>query len=648
MNQLHRFMGLAFAASLVLWGCNLFSPLTSDNSKDASYEILLEEGKQAVNKGDYSRAREFFQRAKAKYPAGSEAHLFHAKAIMADYGHDFTSFNNEFNSKKAGQQKGIPFLDSTTTLSGIDSVYFPVYSAVADLEQILRHSKDTLFLSQDKKQFLLPNGDTASDGKVSEGVARLDLGLLQAVKAMLAPLDMDGNGRVDSTCGRNICPTLAPDCLRTDVYKATCKTGPLSEVKRFQTFKQLTQNLDIDNINSNDLEARYVSTNPNDINGFLDAMAGPMAGSNNNLDSVNNALASHNEEKLQSQIGGIVGSIKDLNNFLAYMRHNDSLDNDFDRQSVGPSVKGDIMVWHDYNRDGRIRFDYDRTYEGYPETAGDIGHPLHRYFNPDLYVSHQQFRARYPQLAADSSENSRMELMIRYCRELVSAIPQEGNVTSALLDSLSANTCPEITSVLRPEVRPSPRSDWLSGTFGIDEEMLDRRDNDLDGLRDEDTRNAVGMDDDDDSAIDLEHLGQEIIPMQWKDVSTHVNQCPDIDTTIAMIPGNPRRGCLGSLENRLHLARTASDSLPKLYSPFPDQISDADCLDDIEKLDPEFLAAENYTQIEKNTACTYKHIWIAPRPPHSEWSGGVLGVDEEYLDGVDNDGDGWVDEDVKW
>ncbi len=647
MNRIHLYMGMAFGAAMALWGCNLFAPLASDGINDASYQVLLSKGNESVNRGDYDRAREYFQRAKEKYPQGTEAFLFHAKAIMAQYGHDYTTFNSAFNAKKGGNQKGVPFVDSSTTLTGIDSVYYPVFTAVADLEQILRRAKDTLFLTDDRSQFLLPNGDTASDGKVSEGVARLDLGLLQAVKAMLAPLDMDGNGRIDSACGARLCPLLAPNCLQTEAYKSNCPDGPLSEVRRFQNFKKLTHALDIDNINSNDLDPRHVSTNPNEINDFLNAMAGPIAGSNNNLDSVNSSLASHNEQKLQDQITGIVSSIKDLNYFLSYMRYDDSLDNDYDRQSTGSEVKGDIMVWHDYNRDGFIRFDYDATYPGYPEIAGDIGHPLHRHLNPDLYVTMQEYRARHPMLAVDTSFNSRIKVMIRYCLDRVAEIPVAGSVTSELLDTLSTVTCPGISTVLRPEVTPPARSDWISGTFGIDEEPLDERDNDMDGLRDEDTRNAPGMDDDDDSAIGMEHLGQVIVPMQWEDVATHANKCPDIDTTVAMSPDNPRRGCIGSLENRLHLARTAPDSLPQYYSRFDEDGPSRRCLEDMERLDPEFLEAQAYTAEESALACSFKHIWIAARPVNSEWTGGVLGVDEEYLDGVDNDGDGWVDEDVK-
>jgi hypothetical protein len=46
-------------------------------------------------------------------------------------------------------------------------------------------------------------------------------------------------------------------------------------------------------------------------------------------------------------------------------------------------------------------------------------------------------------------------------------------------------------------------------------------------------------------------------------------------------------------------------------------------------------------------ACQYKHIWKHGMPPNSEWTSGVFGVDEELPDGIDNDGDGWIDEDLK-
>jgi len=79
------------------------------------------------------------------------------------------------------------------------------------------------------------------------------------------------------------------------------------------------------------------------------------------------------------------------------------------------------------------------------------------------------------------------------------------------------------------------------------------------------------------------------------------------------------------------------------------------CLDDIANLPADYKAAAALESPSAEDfkdatilACQYKHIWKSGvPPPNSEWTSGVFGVDEEILDGIDNDGDGWIDEDVR-
>ena len=75
---------------------------------------------------------------------------------------------------------------------------------------------------------LPPDGDTAGDGKISDGVARLDVGLLETLRGMLGPLDLDGDNHVSRDCGRNICPDCSADCPASADYLAQCPEGPAS------------------------------------------------------------------------------------------------------------------------------------------------------------------------------------------------------------------------------------------------------------------------------------------------------------------------------------------------------------------------------------------------------------------------------------
>jgi len=641
----------------LLSGCNLFSSL-ADDGEDLSYRGLILKGNQAVNHGKFAAAEDYFHRVMRKNHRGAEAYLYHSKALMSLYGISYKTLNDEFESRRNPDgkgKKGIPFIDSTTTLEGIDSIFYPVAQSVENLEHILRRRSDTVILSGN--WVMLPDGDTADDGKVSEGVARLDLGLLQTIKGMLGPLDLDGDNRLGRECGRGICPDLDGACVTGKAYLETCKEGPASEAEGFERFKRLVRNINIDDLNSKDINARELSADPNDINGFLDRMQGPIAGSNYHLDSVAGALDSHGQTSLGEELTEIVATVGDLSGFLGFMRYNDGLDNDFDGQRGAAS--GGRMIWHDYDKDGGIRFDYSdgATFDGYGggpnEAAVNIGHPLHRMLRPELYVRFADSEWSGLGIAADTSSNGRKALMIKHCRTVAQGLYENGRkVTAALKRELVSVTCAEFTSFLKASVTPPARSDWVAGSFGIDEEMIDDRDNDYDGIKDEDGRNGKGMDDDDDALLKPEMIDNGPDPMEWKDAAGHENRCPDIDTTEAM-PDAPfqRRFCIGSLEHRIHLARNGGvGSLRARYSEFPGEGADRNCLDDFRKLDPayrEAIGAGSGPDASVQLACRFKHIWIADRPGNSEWTSGVFGIDEEFPDGVDNDGDGWIDEDVK-
>ncbi|HKP94966.1 MAG TPA: hypothetical protein VJ385_04335 [Fibrobacteria bacterium] len=651
---------LSAAAGLWLFtACNVFTPIAADGEGDLTYRGLILKGNAAINDGEYASAVDYFAQAKAMNPRGSEAYLFHSKALVSLYGIDYNTLNDEFNDRrnKDGKgKKGIPFIDSATTLEKIDSTYFPVAQSVENLEHILRRQRDTVPIPGGWK--LLPDGDTASDGKISEGVARLDLGLLQTIKGMLGPLDLDGDNHVDTACGDNLCPGLGAACMAGAAYKAKCKEGPRSEVTGFESFKQLTRSIDISDLNTKDVRARQLSSNPNDINSFLDKMQGPIASSSYNLDSVTDAMKSHNEIGLSGQLTEIVTNIADLSNFLSYMRFDDRLDNDFDDQDG--SGKGERMIWHDYDKDGGIHFDYDEDatlFAGYLDTPANsgsrnIGHPMHRYLHPELYVKFADSAWTARKAAKDTSKNARKAAMVKHCQDVAGRMDVDGKVTAPLIAQIVAVTCSTTTSILKSTVRPPARSDWLSGTFGVDEEEIDDRDNDYDGLKDEDARNAAGMDDDDDALLLVSMVGTRPKPMVWSDAAGHDNGCPDIDIDVPMqAPPFQRQFCIGSLEHRIYLAQHGgTDTLRVYYSKFLGEGANQNCLEDFDKLPQAYkdrVGLHASTDDAVQDACLYKHIWVHGMPPRSEWTAGVLGLDEEIPDGVDNDGDGWIDEDVK-
>ncbi len=645
-SRMKGYAATGVLAALLLWGCNLFSPLARDKTGDLDYDGLLARGSEAINHGDFAQAVNLFARAKAKNPSGSEAHLYHAQAIMSLYGHDYAKLNGEFEKKRGDSAKGLPFIDSTDEVNNIDSIYHPVFESVRDLNHILRRSHDTVVLSA--RVSLLPDGDTAGDGRVSEAVAQLDLGLLQTLNGMLGPLDLDGNGHIDSACGRNLCPDGGEACETGITYLTQCKNGPLSEVKRLISYQALTSNVNLKNLDSRDMKARDVSTNPNDLNAFLDAMEGPLAGANYNLESVSESLNRNKLDNLNSELSDVVGNVSDMQSFLGYMRFKDGKDNDYDAQS-GIGAPTGMMRWHDYDKDGAIRWDYDQADPptGFTREALVLGHPVHRYRHAELYLTFVEFLNLHPELKADNSINSRVALMKKHCHEIVAGLPLAGQFTGEIRDSVD-RLCDVLSSTLKPNIRPPARSDWVSGPFGVDEEMIDERDNDYDGIQDEDGRNAPGLDDDNDANLTTDMIGKDIDSMQWEDATNHKNNCPDIDTDQPMKAAPlQREDCIGSIEHRIYLARNGGKAeLDLVYSPFLTEGPSENCLDDYENLPQAYKDAVHPTETELRLACRYKHIWVGAMPPRSEWKAGVFGIDEEKLDGVDNDGDGWIDEDL--
>jgi hypothetical protein len=313
-----------------------------------------------------------------------------------------------------------------------------------------------------------------------------------------------------------------------------------------------------------------------------------------------------------------------------------------------------------------VRYDYDESarFADLPAGSPNIGHPLHRHLRPELYQTFEEWAGKRPDIFRDTSKNSRKALMIRHCLEMAGGWTPGGALTESMLAAVIARTCSTYSTLLKPGAPRPLRSDWQGGVPGIDEEMVDERDNDYDGLKDEDARNARGMDGDDDAILTLPMIDDpaQVRPMAWTDAPGSENQCPDIVKGVMPEAPFQREACIGSLEHRIRLAilhgagsaatrRAAEDTLATYDSrvignengPHPN------CLEDFAKLPEAYREALGLeaTDAAVSLACKFKHVWIKPIPPGSEWTSGVFGVDEEVRDGVDNDGDGWIDEDVK-
>jgi len=141
--------------------------------------------------------------------------------------------------------------------------------------------------------------------------------------------------------------------------------------------------------------------------------------------------------------------------------------------------------------------------------------------------------------------------------------------------------------------------EWIFGDWSVDEEIMEGDDNDQDGLVDEDSRVVDDTLDDDG---DWDQQGTPV-KMVWNDAA------PDFSMNLSLNATRPKAAKYAAI------ALLFADSLPSYaYTDTP-------------------AIAESFIR-------TYSGS------PTGEFTGGDYGIDEEWFDGIDNDGDGLIDEDV--
>ncbi|MBD3344812.1 MAG: hypothetical protein GF401_07090 [Chitinivibrionales bacterium] len=151
--------------------------------------------------------------------------------------------------------------------------------------------------------------------------------------------------------------------------------------------------------------------------------------------------------------------------------------------------------------------------------------------------------------------------------------------------------------------------EFIFGDWGVDEEIMDGIDNDFDGLIDEDTRIIDDTLDDDGDFIDTNpadslHEGSKLI---WNDVDNSFTMDITFDTTLL----------------KQHKYLLIAQALQQRNKTLPSYHPDYDT-----------------TALSKDSIGSYTGN------SSTELQGGDYGIDEEWFDGLDNDGDGLIDEDV--
>ncbi|OGJ85504.1 MAG: hypothetical protein A2268_03215 [Candidatus Raymondbacteria bacterium RifOxyA12_full_50_37] len=152
--------------------------------------------------------------------------------------------------------------------------------------------------------------------------------------------------------------------------------------------------------------------------------------------------------------------------------------------------------------------------------------------------------------------------------------------------------------------------EFIAGDWGVDEEQLDDADNDLDGIKDEDSRIATDTIDNDGDFINIDTLAAGAITIR-----------PQGDS---IVHGSGRFALIGPY---------AGKNLSRLV--WVDYNGNG-------RIDYNNTHIDSAYVIQNRAAIM---ATINAGQPYGEWLAGDWGVDEEYVDGIDNDGDGRIDED---
>jgi len=280
----------------------------------------------------------------------------------------------------------------------------------------------------------------------------------------------------------------------------------------------------------------------------------------------------------------------------------DCSDNDSDSFDTDADGHLDRMIWIDWDQDGRI----DINDQGGPDVhIGDEASmfpngkdPQKPYFGLD--TTHYSLVDMYPFvdtcnfiLLPDGSRHVFRSVVTKF-------IPPP---TSTVRDTIDK------PAFHRYIYRGPYTYEFIFGDWGIDEEIMDGRDNDQDGLTDEDSR---GIDDTLDNDGDRFPAGgdREKMPaMVWNDENSNFQiDWPCSDTVRVLKKGK-----------YLVLARfiQVKNAALGLFDPQRD-----------------------------TTALADTTILMHRCAPGGEFVSGTSGEDEERYDGIDNDGDGLVDEDL--
>ncbi|MBD3318150.1 MAG: hypothetical protein GF344_20395 [Chitinivibrionales bacterium] len=599
--------------------CNVFgvfSPTDHDRILERyGPEALVQEGMIKMRSQEWREAYDLFHRATTADPAHlSEAWFYKGKCILRLYNVDLRQVWDEINPDRENDD-AVPFLYQPPEGKNLtDSTAEPFYVEIHGVVDTAYTLVDSAFLERKRIYDAMSQAvkclerihydrDNLMDGRITREQYESDYLIEISVKSMLGVIDHNHND------------TLDYHSEERDLFRIMCADMPNLDELKFDSLKT-------------------ISNDPKEINSSLDLILGTVNKADTSYNNFHEELVRAAEKEpdagLRTDMGANMGDmISDFKNILPYFYYNDKKNNDevYDTVIEGSVVRRPRFCNTDTTGEGQWRrsrgyppdsevgrvdrmiwidWDYDDKIDVYENDLYHIGDPDHM----------NQFDQYYTEIDSPGADYKRY-------------------------------------------VYTGPHTyEFIAGDWGVDEEIMDNWDNDQDGLTDEDTRIVADTLDDDGDYVEMT-LGRTF----------------DINTTT---PSNKKLWLWGNGPYRFHPGEpfSASDVGTVLTDAHGTKFKVISFIDSgavQAVIDPELntggydprvmpdslgktvvIRAEwpghhvldPVVWVDQNNNGVIDGVDATAPSYNNEFIAGDWGIDEERFEGMDNDGDGLVDEDV--